>query len=206
MANPNGHHAPDDGAGDVQDLIQQARRAKPLDPTERSRLLQAAAGGDRGSQERLIEAHLELVIRLAAHRAGAGLPLGDLVQEGSIGLLEAIRNFGARGTKGSFDDFASESINKQLDTALEAEAAAVRQAELLATAASDYERVQLELARVLHRAPAEKELAEKLEWTVERLRYIAGLVADARKRHDEELLAYIDPDDADIEDDDELES
>ena len=43
------------------------------------------------------------------------------------------------------------------------------------------------------------EIAEKLEWTVDRTRYVATVVADARRRHDEELLAFIDPDAADLD-------
>ena len=54
----------------------------------------------------------------------------------------------------------------------------------------------------LQREPTEVELAEKLEWTVDRTRYVAQVVADARRRHDEELLAFIDPEAIDFGDDD----
>ena len=49
------------------------------------------------------------------------------------------------------------------------------------------------LRRELNREPTESELAEKLEWTVERTRYVAQVVADARRRYDEEMLQFIDP-------------
>jgi len=68
-------------------------------------------------------------------------------------------------------------------------------------AATDYERAQLLMARTLHREPTAAELAEKLEWTVDRTLYVAGVVAEARRRHDEELLAFIDPDAIDLDDD-----
>src|SRR5438309_1399075 len=80
-----------------------------------------------------------------------------------------------------------------------AEDAAARDAELLVPAGSDYERTELLLARELRRAPNESEIAEKLEWTVERTRYVAQVVAEARRRHDEELLAFIDPDAIDFD-------
>lgn len=195
MAHSNGN-VPD--GSELQDLLKQARRNR-LDANERALLLKQAGLGDRDSIDRLVEAHLELVIRLAARRADQGLPLVDLVQEGSIGLMEAIRGFGASGDAGGFEAFAAERVNAQLDVALGAEAAAVREAELLVTAATDYERVELLLARELRRPPTEKEMAEKLEWTVERLRYVAKVVEDARRRHDEDLLPFIDPDEAEIE-------
>ena len=73
------------------------------------------------------------------------------------------------------------------------------------TAAEDYDRVELVLARELHRVPTEAEMAEKLEWTVERTRYVAQVVNEARRRHDEELLEYIDPEAIDVDTDGEAE-
>jgi RNA polymerase primary sigma factor len=167
--------------------------ARSLDPAEQDELLRRAAGGDKASQDRLVEAFLPAVVRLAEARRDEGLPLGDLVQEGSIGLIEAIRTFGASGEP-DFRRYAEVRIAAQLTAALDEEAAAVRDAQLLVTAAEDYERVELILRRELHRAPTEAEMAEKLEWTFERTRYVAEVVTEARRRHDEELLAYIDPD------------
>jgi DNA-directed RNA polymerase sigma subunit (sigma70/sigma32) len=125
--------------------------------------------------------------------------VGDLVQEGSLGLVEAVRTFVAAGG-GDFGTFAEKKIAEHMDAALAAESAAVRDAELLVAAASDYERTDV-LLRKLHKRPAtEAEIAEKLEWTLDRTRYVAQVVADARRRHDEELLAFIDPDSVEIDD------
>src|SRR5438105_3295188 len=82
----------------------------------------------------------------------------------------------------------------------EGDEAAVREAEQLITAANDYERTQVLLGRMLRRTPTEAEIAEKLEWSVDRTRYVAKVVGDARRRHDEELLAFIDPDAVDFDD------
>jgi DNA-directed RNA polymerase specialized sigma subunit len=57
------------------------------------------------------------------------------------------------------------------------------------------------LRRELNREPTETELAEKLEWTTERTRYVALVVADARRRYDEEMLEFIDPAAIDFDDD-----
>jgi len=68
--------------------------------------------------------------------------------------------------------------------------------------ATDYERVELAMRGTLHRGPTANELAEKLEWTLDRTLYVAGVVAEARRRHDEELLAFIDPESLDFDGDD----
>jgi RNA polymerase primary sigma factor len=166
--------------------------ADHLDAREQDELLRRAADGDKASQDRLVEAFMPTVERMAATRGEHGLPLGDLVQEGSIGLIEAIKAFSGSG-ESDFQRFAEAHIADQLTIAIDAEAAAVREAEQLVTACEDYDRVEMVLSRELHREPTEVELAQKLEWTVERTRYVAQVVSEARRRHDEELLAYIDP-------------
>jgi RNA polymerase primary sigma factor len=147
-----------------------------------------------------VAAHLDLVIRLAAARGRQTLSVPDLVQEGSIGLVEAVRSFASSGDV-DFPEFAARLINEKIDVAIDAEAASVRDAELLIAAATDYERTQHLMRRELGREATEAELAEKLEWTLDRTRYVAQVVADARRRHDEELLAFIDPAAIDFDDD-----
>jgi DNA-directed RNA polymerase sigma subunit (sigma70/sigma32) len=181
-------------------LMEQARSAGELRPGEETKLLERAALGDKVSQDRLVAVHLDMVIRLASARAEQGLSVPDLVQEGSIGLLEAVRTFSESG-EADFTAFAEGRIGAQMDAAISAEAAAVREAELLVTAATDYERAELNMRRLLHREPTAAELAEKLEWTVDRTLYVAKVVADARSRYDEELLAFIDPEEINFDDD-----
>lgn len=188
-------------AATLRELVRQAQRAGSLGAAEQDRLLGLAALGDRASQERLVPAHLGMVIRLAAARGGQGLSVPDLVQEGSIGLVEAIRLF-PTGNETDFAGFAETRIAAQMDAAIAAEAAAVREGELLVAAATDYERVEFLMSRLLHRRPTDAELAEKLEWTIERTRYVGEVVANARRRHDEELLAFIDPEAIDFDGDD----
>jgi RNA polymerase primary sigma factor len=190
----------DEDADALRELIREARSQRPLQPGEEDQLLRRAADGDLASQERLIAAYLPTVVRLAAARSDEGLSVPDLVQEGSIGFIEAMRTFAGSGQP-AFAPFAEARIAAQLADAIETEASAVRDEKLLITAAEDYDRTELLLARELHRAPTEAELAEKLEWTLERTRYVALVVADARKRHDEELLAFIDPEEIDLLDD-----
>ena len=183
----------------LRDVREHTRANPPLDAGEESRLLELAARGDKASQERLVAAKLAMVVRLAESRDDRGLSVPDLVQEGSIGLVDAVQSFSRSGAQ-DFDAFAEQNVAEQMDAALVAEAAAVRDGELLVTAANDYERVEVLLSRELHRPPTTSEIAEKLEWTVERTQYVASVVAEARRRHDEELLEFIDPDAIDFDD------
>ena len=182
----------------LQALAREARLARPLAKSEEETLLKRAALGDPTSQDRLVAGHIDRVIRLAAARGEQALSLADLVQEGSIGLLHAVRTFADSG-ESDFASYAEAGITAQIDAALAAEAAAVREGELLVAAATDYERAELVLARILNRVPTAAELAEKLEWTVDRTLYVANVVADARRRYDEEMLQFIDPEAIDFD-------
>ena len=183
----------------MRELHHEVRVTPPLGDAEEADLLARWARGDHQSQARLVAGKLAMVIRLAEARRERGLSVPDLVQEGSLGLVEALRSFDGSGAA-SFDAFAERKVGEQMDSALAAEAAAVREAEQLVAAATDYERVEVLLRRTLRRAPTESEIAQKLEWSAERTRYVAQVVTDARRRHDEELLAFIEPDVIDIED------
>lgn len=196
----------EDDAAALRDLVREVRLNRPLQAGEQEHLLERSALGDRTSQDRLVAAHLSMVIRLAVARKEQGLGVADLVQEGSIGLVEAVRSFDAR-VGIDFIRFAEDMVGAQMDAAIAAEAAAVRDAELLVAAATDYERTEVAMRMELNREPTAAEIAEKLEWTADRTRYVAQVVADARRRHDEGLLAFIDPEalDFDLDDDERAE-
>ncbi|MBO8415004.1 MAG: RNA polymerase sigma factor RpoH [Proteobacteria bacterium] len=49
--------------------------------------------GDLDAARKLILSHLRLVVSIARGYAGYGLPLSDLIQEGNIGLMKAVRHF-----------------------------------------------------------------------------------------------------------------
>lgn len=190
----------------MREFRRQAKASGPLEAEEEKRLLERSALGDSASEDRLVAAHLPMIIRLAEARGERGLSTSDLVQEGSLGLVQAVRGFSGSGEK-DFASYAELRVGEQMEAALAAEAAAVRDAELLVAAATDYERTEILLRRELRRPATVGEIAEKLEWSVDRAAYVGEVVADAKRRHDEELLAFIDSEaiglDAD-DDDDEL--
>jgi RNA polymerase sigma-32 factor len=48
---------------------------------------------DLDAARRLVLSHLRFVVHIARGYAGCGLPLGDLIQEGNVGLMKAVRRF-----------------------------------------------------------------------------------------------------------------
>mgnify|MGYP003572368741 CR=1 FL=1 len=60
---------------------------------EKSLAMRLRDHGDMAAARRLVTSHLRFVIRIARGYLGYGLPLPDLIQEGSVGLMKAVRRF-----------------------------------------------------------------------------------------------------------------
>ncbi|HSO42705.1 MAG TPA: sigma-70 family RNA polymerase sigma factor, partial [Rhodospirillales bacterium] len=64
-----------------------------LDPEEERDLARRAEAGDDAAMERLVTSHLRFVVKIAKSYRGWGLPMSDLVQERTLGLVQAVRRF-----------------------------------------------------------------------------------------------------------------
>ena len=51
------------------------------------------ATGDLGAARQLVLSHLRFVVHIARGYSGYGLPVGDLIQEGNVGLMKAVKRF-----------------------------------------------------------------------------------------------------------------
>ncbi len=78
---------------DVRQFLQDIRQYPRLTPEEERNLAMKCAAGDEDAIRMMVSANLRLVVSVAREYAGRGVPLLDLVQEGSIGLLVAARKF-----------------------------------------------------------------------------------------------------------------
>lgn len=73
--------------------VQEVQSMPRLSPEEEAALLARAIHADLLARQRLVEANLRLVFTVAVYFQGRGLPLPELIQEGNLGLMEAIIRF-----------------------------------------------------------------------------------------------------------------
>ena len=81
------------GEEDVSQYLQEIRQFPRLTAEEEKALALRCAAGDADALRAMVNANLRLVVSIAKDYAGRGVPLLDLVQEGSIGLLIAAQKF-----------------------------------------------------------------------------------------------------------------
>ena len=82
------------GSGSLDAYIQAARRVPILTPEEEYSFAQdLQETGNIESAQKLVLPHLRFVIKIANNYAGYGLSIADLIQEGSIGLMKAVKRF-----------------------------------------------------------------------------------------------------------------
>jgi RNA polymerase sigma-32 factor len=80
--------------GSLDAYIQMAHRVPMLSAEEEHELAtRLHQDNDLEAARRLILSHLRFVVTVAKGYAGYGLPLGDLIQEGNIGLMKAVKRF-----------------------------------------------------------------------------------------------------------------
>jgi RNA polymerase primary sigma factor len=101
----------------VGSLLRQAMRRPLLSADDEIRLAIQIEQGDQAAKQRMIESNLRLVVSLARTYRGRGVPLADLVQEGTIGLIRAVERFDHRqGVK--FSTYAAWWIQRSLRDAV----------------------------------------------------------------------------------------
>ena len=81
------------GEDDIRQLLHEIREVPMLTAQQERELAKRCAEGDQNAVKEMVKANLRLVVSVAKEYAGRGVPLLDLVQEGSIGLLVAARKF-----------------------------------------------------------------------------------------------------------------
>lgn len=81
------------GDEDIRQYINEIRQFPRLTPEQERDLARLCAQGDENAIRQMVNCNLRLVVSVARDYAGRGVPLLDLIQEGSIGLLAAAKKF-----------------------------------------------------------------------------------------------------------------
>ena len=158
-----GHPSAEDVAIEpLQRFFAQAGRYPLLTATEEVELAKRIERGDLAAKERMIHSNLRLVISIARKHQNLGLPLGDLIQEGIIGLIRAAEKFDwRRGFK--FSTYATLWIRQSMQRALSNTSRTIRVPVHIEQRQRKLARTERDLTNKLGREPTDEELAAEAE-------------------------------------------
>src|ERR671927_563112 len=156
----------------------QIARGRLLTHEEEIDLGRRAREGDETARSKLIEKNLRLVIPVAKKYRGMGLPFGDLIQEGNIGLMRAADKFDPE--KGfRFSTYATWWIRQAVQRAVADKGRTIRVPVHMGERIRKMARTYNELSAELEREPTDEEVAERLGWTADEVRGVKGAMPDA---------------------------
>jgi RNA polymerase primary sigma factor len=131
-------------------------------------LAQKIRGGDQAALERLTKTNLRFVVSVAKQYQNQGLTLGDLINEGNLGLIKAAKRFDE--TKGfKFISYAVWWIRQSILQAIAEQSRIVRLPLNQVGSLSKISKAFSKLEQEYEREPSPEELAETLETTVDKI-------------------------------------
>jgi RNA polymerase primary sigma factor len=135
-------------------------------------LAQRARAGDPAARQAMMEANIRLVMSVARRYTCKSLTFEDLVQEGILGLLEAINKFdGDRGNR--FSTYATYWIRQAIVRAIEKQDRLIRLPVYGCDAVRKVERAERTLSETLGRQPTPEEVARETSLPVRLVKNIA---------------------------------
>lgn len=165
------------GAEDHPEQLWCGRATVGLERDEEADLVRRAQAGERAAMDRLIQANVRLVASVARRYHCRSYATEDLVQEGILGLITAVRRFDpGRGCR--LSTYALHWIRQSIARAAEQRDRLIH---VPAQATSDLRRLRKareELQRELFRDPSEAELAAETGLPEDRVRRLQGSTQD----------------------------
>jgi RNA polymerase primary sigma factor len=142
----------------LQLLLREAGKYPLLKPYEEIELAKRIEKGDLVAKDRMINSNLRLVVSNARRYQGQGLSLGDLIQEGMLGLIRAVEKFDWR--KGfRFSTYATLWIRQAIQRGLENTSRTIRLPVHVAQRSRKVGRIERELTTKLGHEPTDEEIA-----------------------------------------------
>lgn len=132
-----------------------------LSEEDEKRLGEKSAQGDEEARRKLSEGNLRLVVSLARHYTGRGIPLMDLIQEGNMGLMRAAEKYDYT-KENRFSTYAAWWIKEAMQRAIDQQSREIRVPVHVAENMKRVQKTARELQQSLGRDATPKEIAEKL--------------------------------------------
>lgn len=158
MTSMSNEHGP--GPEGLPSYLGRLTRAPLLTIEEEQALSRRSRDGDQEAKNRLVESNMRLVINIARTYHSRSIPLEDLIQEGAIGLMQAIEKFDPdRGFR--FSTYATHWVRQAIGRAIDNKAKAIRLPAHIVQTLRKIERLKSEMTDKLGKEPSMELLAKE---------------------------------------------
>jgi len=153
----------DEESGDsIQIYLREIRKSPLLTSRQERDLAVRISRGDDSARNDMIEANLRLVVKIAKKYLHRGLALSDLIAEGNIGLIKAVKRF-APDRETRFSTYATWWIKQSIERAVANQSRIVRLPVHVASDLGRLMRAAKSLNQTLGREPSIDEIAEEMK-------------------------------------------
>ncbi len=143
------------------------KNAQPLSRADEVRLFKRARQGDEEARQQIIQANLRFVVSVARNYRGYDMTFGELISEGNVGLLEAVKRFDEnRGFK--FITYAVWWIRQAILKALAEQSRITRPPRSQINDLQKIDKVASSLSQELGRSPTYNEIATTVDISAQR--------------------------------------
>jgi RNA polymerase primary sigma factor len=146
----------------VKIYLRDIQRTPLLNAEEEKALARKVEQGDRAARNKMIEANLRLVVKIAKRYLNRGLPFLDLIEEGNLGLMKAVERFSLE-KECRFSTYATWWIRQSIERALVNQSRTIRLPVHISDDISRMLKISRQLSQELHREPSVHELAETMQ-------------------------------------------
>ena len=144
----------------IKQYLKEINTKKLLTLEEERELAELASKGDETAKKKLVESNLRLVVSIVKHYKNCGLSFEDLIQEGNLGLMNAVDKYDlSKGYR--LSTFAPWWIRQSISRAIANQGRIIRVPVHMTETISKVKKIERELLAELHRQPTDKEIANK---------------------------------------------
>lgn len=159
----------------LQIYLKEISKFPLLSPEEEKEITRKVAENDQRAREKLIRSNLRLVVNIAREYVNRGISFLDLIEEGNIGLIHAVKKFNpSMGYK--FSTYATWWIKQAIRRAIRNKAKTVRIPSYIVENVSKLKTVTTDLLNKLERPPSVDEIAKQMDITAKKVQSIEDAI------------------------------
>lgn len=155
--------------------IREVEKIPLLTPQEEIKVARKVKKGDSRARRKMIQSNLRLVINIAKRYSRLGVPMMDLIEEGNLGLMKAVKKFNP-GKGYRFSTYAAWWVRQYITRAIANQGKTIRIPVYMVELLSRYKKSIEHLSHKLKRKPRASEIAKYMKVPLKRVREMSKMV------------------------------